>query len=351
MARQRCFLLALLGLASSACEVRDGERPSLTIVSPEDGAEHASSSIDVVVDIDRFTLDTATFPVEDETQSQPFHGHWHLYMADLLNDSEFTFVGDQFTESALLTDLASGTTWIVAAELVNQNHIRVHGTPIAFAEVDVPLGSPALEIERPADGFSLNSSSAEVEVDVDGFTLDEDAIGAPNVAGSGHYHVEVGAIDGILEADSAAEITRITDLVTGSQSVGGLPITVELVNNDHTPLVPAVKDVTAISIPSSAPRMSIVAPVANATVGTDIGFTLAVDQFQLVDFTSVIADTAGQGHYHVLVDGVDVGHDWEESAGGFIAAPGSHEVVVELRSNLHEPLLPPVVDTVRVTAE
>jgi hypothetical protein len=53
----------------------------------------------------------------------------------------------------------------------------------------------------------------------------------------------------------------------------------------------------------------------------------------------------------VLVDGVPLADDFDPTPGPVIVAPGEHDVRLELRSNQHDPLTPPVVDVVHVTAE
>ena len=64
-----------------------------------------------------------------------------------------------------------------------------------------------------------------------------------------------------------------------------------------------------------------------------------------------MAESSGQGHYHVLVDGVQTVDDFDLTPSAFPIAPGAHELRFELRSNQHDPLNPPVVDIVHVTAE
>jgi hypothetical protein len=67
-----------------------------------------------------------------------------------------------------------------------------------------------------------------------------------------------------------------------------------------------------------------------------------------MDFTVVTSESNGEGHYHVLVDGADVGHAFSDPSPAFTIPPGEHEVRFELRSNQHDPLVPPVVDIVHV---
>lgn len=340
--RRLPVLLPCLLTALTACEIREDESPTISIVAPEDGGENNSSSVQVVVDVGRFTLDPTVYPYDDDRHSKPFRGHWHLYLDRL-------FIDDQFTTEALITGVGPGVHEI-AAELVNQNHTRIHGTPPAFASIEVPSGAPSLVIREPGDGDTIRSSSVQLALDLENFLLDPD-LGGPSVPGHGHLHVTRQGVPGVQEA-VATSIT-VTDLAPTTSALDEYPVLqVELVENDHSALATPVVDFARLKIPGTSPRVSIGTPLDGASVGSALTLTLETSaSFSLVDFTAVIAETDGQGHYHVLVDGADVGHGWQSPSIAFPLAPGPHEVRLELRSNLHDPLSPPVVDVISVVAE
>jgi len=341
----RCPVLLAALLATAACEIKNDENPRISIIAPDDGALNDSSSVLVQVEIDRFTLDPATFPVDDDTNSEAFKGHWHLYL-------DRFFVDDQFTTSALLTNVDPGVHEL-AAELVNQNHQYIHGTPVSFSFVEIPADAPGIVITNPDNGTSLFSSSVELSVELENLVLDTN-LGSANVAGRGHFHV---AIDGGAAMEAATTSLTLTGLAPISKAAESATITVELVNNDHTSFTVPVLDQATVSIPATAPRLRIDSPIEGATVGTALTLTFTTANFDAtIDFATAVAESNGQGHYHVLVDGVQLADDFAtadptSAIPAISLAPGDHEVRLEFRSNQHDPLSPPVVDIVHVTAE
>lgn len=347
---RRAALVALSLGVIAACEFPE-ERPSIRIVTPEDGATNDSSSLLVTIEVDRFTITDETFDDPREDDSRPYYGHWHLYVTprDTAGNLvyERTIGYDVLSESALLTDLAPGEPQI-AAELVNQNHTHIQGVDLDFVDVLIPADAPRIEILEPND-LDAASTSVELEVAVANFVLDTN-IGGPNAPGRGHYHVYVGGLpDPVLEA--ATEQVTLTDLVPVDSPPPFAEIYVELVANDHSSLATPVIDATFVEISPGDARMALLSPSPGAVVGTSFGVTLDLAAFTLVDYTTTVTNADGQGHYHVLVDGVDVGEDWRNpSVVQFPIPPGAHEIRVELRANDHDAIWPAAVDTALVTS-
>lgn len=347
---RRAALIALSMGAIAACEFPE-KRPSIRIVTPEDGTTNDSSSLLVTIEVDRFTLTDETFDDPGDDDSRPYHGHWHLYVTPRDSAGELVFAEtlgyDVLAESALLTDLAPGEPQI-AAELVNQNHSHIQGVDLDFADVLIPGDAPRIDIVEP-DELDDATASVELEVAVSNFVLDT-AIGAANVPGRGHYHVYVGTFAETF-AEGATESLTLTDLFPVDSAPPFVDIYVELVANDHTPLSTPVLDGTFVEVHAGDARMALVSPAPGAVLGTAFGVTLDLASFQLVDYTTTVTNADGQGHYHVLVDGVDVGEDWHNpSQAVFQVSPGAHEIRVELRANDHDAISPAAVDIVRVTS-
>lgn len=340
MAPSRRLLLFATLLLAAGCEIKDDENPTIRITAPSDGSLNDSSSVLVMVDVNRFTLDGTTYPVDDNQNSEPFKGHWHLYL-------DRFFVDDQFATSALLTNVDPGVHEL-AAELVNQNHQYIHGTPVSFSLVEIPADAPGIVITNPDDGGSLLSSSVDLEVAIEVLVLDTN-LGGANVDGHGHYHV---ALNGGPSMEGASTTLTLTDLAPPTTAEAEPTITVELVRNDHSSFTVPVLDQVQFTVPSTAPRVAISSPIEGATVGSSLSLTFAFANFDpTIDFATAVAETNGQGHYHVLVDGVPVLDDFTIPPPPFLLTPGEHEVRFELRSNQHDPLTPPVVDIVHVTSE
>lgn len=339
-ARAPRLLLLAVPVLAAACEIKTDENPTISILTPVDGSVNDASSVLVTVDVDRFTLDPTVYPLEDNHNSVAFRGHWHLYL-------DRFFVDDEFTTSALLTNVEPGEHEI-AAELVNQNHQYIHGTPVAFTYVEIPVTAPGLVLEDPDHGDTIRSSSVDLSMTLENMVLDT-SLGSANVEGHGHIHV---AVDGGPAMEAASLNVTITDIVPVNSVELHPTLTVELVQNDHSSLSTPVLDQAVVIVPFNAPRVAIGAPVESATVGTSLALDFSYANFELVDFTTAIAESNGQGHYHVLVDGAEVLDGFTASpTTNLQLAPGDHTVRFELRSNQHDPLTPPVVDIVHVTAE
>lgn len=342
MARRLRLLLLAVPFVAAACEIKTDENPTIEITSPADGSVNDASSVLVTVDVDRFTLDPNVYPIDDTHSSVAFKGHWHLYL-------DRVFVDDEFTTSALLTNVEPGVHEI-AAELVNQNHEYIHGTPVAFANVEIPETAPGIVMDNPDDGASIRSSSVELSMTLENMVLDT-ALGSANVPGHGHIHV---AIDGEPAIEAASTEMTLTDLAPVDSTEHARTVTIELVQNDHSSFGTPVLDRVSLVVPADAPRLAVTDPAESAIVGTSLSLGFALANFELFDFTTAIAESNGQGHYHVLVDGAEVVDDFDDTNSGtpfFLLTPGEHAIRLELRSNQHDPLTEPVVDVLRVTAE
>lgn len=323
-------------IVMAACSSDEEVRPTIKLLSPVDGSTVDSRTLDVTIELERFTLSPVIYDPENNEDSVPFVGHWHLFV-------DFEFLGDVYSHTATVTNVDPGEHSVIA-QLVNQNHFPISGTPYAEAIITIPAGANGITITNPPSGTVVSSSSTDILIEVEGFVLDSAGIGAPNEFDHGHYHVFV---ENEFVGEGTAPSFNVTTLVTSTQDVGNA-VSVELVNNDHTPVLPAVTDLIEIVTAAGSPYLKILQPMEGATVPSNAELVVDVRNFSLVDFAGTTSDSAGSGHYHVLIDGADVGEAFSTSGLTLGFSPGEHDVRVELRGNLHQPLTPPVVDEVRV---
>ena len=339
--------------AAVSCSPKGEAEPEIHILHPAEGTSVDSTTVIVTITIERFELSPVVYdpPPEwsAETPAEPFKGHWHLYTL-APGASGFTFRGDQFATEAVLDDLQAGD-WLVAAELVNQNHVPVYSTPVSIIGFTIPGDARAIRITAPGEGDVHESSSLPVTVDIDNFTLDPDAAGGPNADDTGHWHLVTGSTwTGPVVAEGLALDALATDLNTEDAGSTSISLWAVLANNDHTPVDPPVFDRVQVTVPTTAPRIHLVEPLPGDAVPATFDAFVEVANFALVDPAGAVGDTAGQGHWHVLIDGVDQDvHAYSTSALGLALPANEADVRVELRSNLHAPLAPPVVDVSRVT--
>lgn len=128
--------------------------------------------------------------------------------------------------------------------------------PPAATEDDGRAASqPSVDITTPEDGASVEAGDVEVTVSAESFEV-VDKLGQEAVDGEGHIHFYFDVDEIPTEPDkpavtadestyhAAATTTHTwTDVEAGEHTFG-----VQLVNNDHTPLVPAVTAEVTVTV-------------------------------------------------------------------------------------------------------
>lgn len=229
--------------------------------------------------------------------------------------------------------------------------------------------SPVLAI-NPGDGFSVTTGDVTVSALVENFTL-ADKLGQANVAGEGHLHyfldVDAPTTPGqpaIPPSGSIWAATASTSYTFNNVAIGTHTISVELVNNDHTPLSTPVVVKATVNVTALLPAIQITTPAnfAYVTPG-DVTISVNVANFNLVDKLGQPA-ALGEGHIHYYID-VPVptmaGQPATTASGTFAAttatsytwhnvSAGPHEFMVQLVNNDNTPLDPRVVAEIVVVA-
>jgi plastocyanin len=127
-----------------------------------------------------------------------------------------------------------------------------------------PTTTPTVRITDPSAGIELAAGDITVSIDVSNFHM-VDKFGQRAVRGEGHIHyyidveppttpgelavTEPGTYDGTIETSYTWE--KVTE--------GTHTLAVQLVNNDHTPLEPAVVDEVAVMVvpPGTIPEVTV----------------------------------------------------------------------------------------------
>lgn len=123
-----------------------------------------------------------------------------------------------------------------------------------------PLPRPDLTIVSPLADQIIRGDFVTVRVRVEDFTL-ESALGSPNVPGHGHLHYYLDSAvpttpgqsaltDPGTYAPTAAESYTWTNV-----SPGVYTFSVQLVNNDHTPVIPLVSDEVRVEVEPARPTV------------------------------------------------------------------------------------------------
>jgi plastocyanin len=253
--------IAALALSMGGNKQNGPSPPQLRISSPAPGSSMAGPDIPVTVEVSNFSL-------VDKIGQVSVNGEGHLvYYLDVTaptspNVSALTAPGT-YMRSVSTTNFWTNITpglHTFSAQLVNNNDTSLN--PAVFASVSmtvVPPPPPELRIIRPFEGSSVIGPDVAIFPRITNFNV-VDKIGQASVSGEGHivYYLDVSppttpntsALSAAgTYADTVADSFNWTGLTNGAHT-----FSVQLVNNNDTPLVPAVTDtVNVVVIAPPAP--------------------------------------------------------------------------------------------------
>ena len=231
--------------------------------------------------------------------------------------------------------------------------------------------TPTVTITSPGNTV-FQIGDVPVSVTVTGFNV-VDKQGQPNVAGEGHLHFYLDLAAPTTPGQPAIPLSGAWAHVSGTNYTfhnvtgGQHTISAELVNNDHTPLVPpVVATVNFQVIPEIGPAHIVIAtPIDGATLAAgNIAITVQVSNFNVVDKQGLPA-VAGEGHVHFYLDvippstpgqpAIPASGVWAHVSGTTYTftnvAAGTHTIYVQLVNNDHTPLTPNVISSVTITTK
>ncbi len=361
-----------IGANSSLLALSLPKTPVITIVSPPDNANVTGPNVTISVQVANFQL-VANYG----GTNVPGQGHIHYFMD--VQAPTTPGVPAVPTTGRWINTIATSYTWTnvtpgrhnFSVELVNNDHTPL--VPPVVMEINLTVTSaavaPSLIITSPAEGATITGTSVTIDVNVQNFQLVANYGGA-NVAGQGHIHyfmdVKAPTTPGVPAIPTTGQwINTINTSYTWTGVTPGLHnFSAELVNNDHTPLIPPVVMEINVTVGSAAaPSLVITSPTEGATItGTSVTVDVVVQNFQLVANYGG-TNVAGQGHIHYFMDvkapttpgvpaipttgqwinTINTSYTWTN------VAPGHHNFSAELVNNDHTPLVPPVVYEVNVT--
>ncbi len=203
--------------------------------------------------------------------------------------------------------------------------------------------APKVQIVGPASGGALAAGDLTVQAEVLNFQL-ADQVGAAAAAGIGHV---VFTLDGQAAAAGSSIVSTDGRAVFANVAPGTHTLRAELVNNDGTPLVPAVAAQVLFTTDTN-PRIRI-EPPANGDIlkSGSLAVSVAVDSFNVVDPLGRVA-TPGEGQVRYSLDGGPpettgtTTHSWAD------VPPGVHVITTELVTTDGQPLVPAVVASISV---
>jgi hypothetical protein len=241
-------------------------KPSLAVLSPSNGDTVTSTDIPVQVQVSNFTLSTPDVGLPDKEGE----GHIHV-MLDGMNmgvlfnfytTPNFTLPGEGIKpgQHTLTFDLASNTHMdmedTVTSVTVNYQPLTAKAAP----QANPSAGTPEVSIVWPPNGATVGPVFT-LQVNKKNFTPSLELEGKPNLAGFGHYHVFVdmdmsgmGMEGGMMSMAGMIGMpgsdTIPVDLSAWSN--GQHSITVEPVQDDHTPIQGAMPGMITINLQGAA---------------------------------------------------------------------------------------------------
>ncbi len=264
-----------------------------------------------------------------------------------------------------------------------------------------PGATPAVKILSPPNGAAVAGGNVTVTVQVTNFNV-VDKQGQASVPGEGHLHfyldvIPIPSIPGqpAIPPNANATWAHVSGTTYTFTNVpqGIHTFSVQLVNNDHTPVIPEVIDNITITVTRTpgapeigmtSPRESATLPAGNVTVtvaavmaapeiliispsgGGIVGpynFTISVEvkNFNLADRIGQV-NVPGEGHIVYYLDvapPISAGTPAIPASGMYAISMGTsnfwdnvpigtHEAAVELVNNDNTPLVPPATDSIPI---
>jgi len=234
------FLLAPIAGGAAAPQV------AISITNPVPGAVITGASVPLVVDLKGLKVDC------DLAGKAPRQGvgHWHVMLDDRLVDMA---CGPGYLVS--LRNVKPGQHSLGAVPAQN-NHAEMStgAAKVTFTyrpEENLPrlaglnAGEPRVSISFPKTGAAVSGQTFPLVVNVQNFRLSCEMLGKPQLANTGHWHVDLDRMAEGMAAMLFMGCTNTFDVPLKGIGPGAHTFIVTLVDNMHYPITPlAVARVT-----------------------------------------------------------------------------------------------------------
>jgi plastocyanin len=211
--------------------------------------------------------------------------------------------------------------------------------------------SPAFNVMGVNEGDILYTNQVKLSVAAFNHELADFRTNMEAKEGQGHIHIW-------LDTDPtnpklAYKLINGEPVVFDNVAPGDHTLTVQLVENNHKPVAPEVKQVITFKT-VKVPTVSVVGPKEGEVItGDKVTVNTSVTDFILSDFRTQNTVAAGEGHIHIWLD-TDIANPklaYKQVNGGAVTfdqvKPGNHTLTVQLVGANHKPIQPAVKKVVQ----
>jgi len=311
-----------------------GVPPTVTIVSPADGAIVTGARLPITIATERFVLDGQTLPG---------HGTWRVSLdgvqvATGLTGTTAELGGLASGEHTLRVELRAGGDQPLVPEVS------------AEASFETRLLPPGVDLVLPTSD-EVAEGAVRVAVRPHHFWFSTRPIPAPLVPTSGGWQL---LVDGEIAADRLT--TSQTEVVL---TPGTRRLTARLIDNAGAPLDPLIEASRTLEVAPLETSVTILSPRPGEVVPKRFPVAVAFEDFVLSGEVLAPSDppVPGRGHFHAFLrkqgtaSFVYQGFFLTESFELQADSPGVWEVAVALHHENHSPVTPAVEATVTVTVD
>ncbi len=228
------------------------ELASVSFVAPKNGQVITANAVPIIVEIKNWTLDCALAG----TPNKPGRGHWHLELDGGLID----MICSPFYTLAL-QNVKPGAHTLKAIPAENDHaELEKSTAKVSFTYqpayppppvTGLNVGTPSITILSPKNGDIVSGPTFTLLFDVRNYRLSCDLLGKPNMANTGHWHVNVDTAQGLMMG--MATMLRMGcnngfEVPLAGITPGKHRFIVLLADNLHAPLKPAVEASVTVTV-------------------------------------------------------------------------------------------------------
>jgi hypothetical protein len=243
-------------------------KPSFTVLTPRAGDTVTSTDIPVSIQVSNFSLSGADVGLPDKDGE----GHIHVMLDGMNMGVLFNFYtsptfilpgqGMKPGQHTLTFDLASNTHVDMEDTVTNVTINYQPATAKAAPQTSGSSGTPEVTVAWPPNGATVGPLFT-LQVTRNNFTPSLELEGKPNLAGYGHYHVFVDLPMMDMSGGGDMGMMSMAGMIgmPGTDSIpvdlrawpnGQHTITIEPVQNDHTPIQGAKEATITITLQGAA---------------------------------------------------------------------------------------------------